>query len=234
MIIKNKVTIEDVRLDRIPDFDDRSRQFPIKAIAKETDKVFQAWRCSKWLDQGQEGACVGFGITHELVAKPSIVPRKGPAYARKNIYWEAQKIDPWNGGAYPGASPFYEGTSVLAGVKVAHKLGWFESYRWAFGIEDLIQGILTEGPAVIGVSWFSGMHNIDRNKYIHANGRVVGGHCILCNSVHTKKKRFNLHNSWGKRWGNRGDAYISFSDMDKLLRMNGEAVFFIGRKTKLT
>jgi hypothetical protein len=62
------------------------------------------------LDQGKEGACVGFAWSHELAAYPVRV-EVDDEFARSKIYAEAQKIDEWPGEAY-------HGTSVLAGAKV--------------------------------------------------------------------------------------------------------------------
>jgi len=180
------------------------------------------------------GNCVGFGICHELSAKPVEVQGLTNRYAREKIYWEAQKIDNMPGGAYPGAERFYEGTSVLAGVKIAHALGYFDSYRWAFSLEDLQLGIGYNGPAVLGLPWFEGMINTDKKGYIHPTGKKIGGHCILSNAVDIVKDRFTLHNSWGKAWGINGTCYISFEDMKKLLDLRGEAVFFERRHIEKT
>lgn len=38
-------------------------------------------------------------------------------------YWEMQRRDYWQGGAYPGASPHYEGTSADAGGQVMRLFG---------------------------------------------------------------------------------------------------------------
>jgi hypothetical protein len=221
-----------VKMDRIQEFDDRSRNFPIRQLIGASTPRSYTWRCNAQLDQGAEGSCVGFGVTHELIARPAEVKGLDEKYAKEQIYWEAQKNDPWDGGSYPGATPFYEGTSVLAGVKQAHKLGWMESYHWAFGIEDLKMGVGYHGPAVIGINWYSGMFIPDSNGFIHASGYVAGGHCILVNSVNIKKQRFTLHNSWGANWGIKGECYISFDDMNLLLKDRGEAVFFLKRHNK--
>lgn len=223
----------DIRLDRVEQFDSRSRSYPLCSATDRLEKPLRSytWRCHPRLDQGHEGSCVGHAIAHELAARPSEVPMSHQ-YARETIYWDAQRIDPWPGGAYPGAAPFYEGTSVLAGVKVAHKLGWFDSYRWAFGLRDLQLGVGYNGPAVLGLPWYEGMFWPDHNGYIHPEGRKVGGHAILCNAINVKEGRFTLHNSWSGAWGMNGECFITFADMDRLLRERGEAVFMIKRHRK--
>jgi len=231
--LKNNVTTKDRRLDRVIKFDEKSRAYPIRTLVAGKTPRSYTWRCLKQLDQGADGACVGFGITHELISRPAEAAGLDDRYAKQNIYWEAQKIDEWAGGSYPGARPFYEGTSVIAGIKVAQRLGWFESYRWSFSLDDLILGVGYNGPAVLGLYWLEGMMDTDSKGFIHATGDELGGHCILCRGVNVKKQYFLLRNSWGSSWGLNGDCKISFSDMGKLLNMDGEAAFFISRHTKL-
>lgn len=217
---------------RLKQFDERSRAYGVTVGLETKQPRSYTWRCYEQLDQGADGACVGFGVTHELVARPAEVQGLTDSYAKEQIYWEAQKIDPWDGGAYPGAYPFYEGTSVLAGAKVAKRLGWIEEYRWAFGLEQLKLGVGYNGPAVIGVPWYEGMFYPDANGFIHPTGQVAGGHCVLVNAISVTKKRFTIHNSWGAGWGMNGECYISFDDMGKLLSEWGEAVFFLHRHNK--
>lgn len=226
--------VTDARLARIVQFDERSREFPIRSKVGKTKKPRSyTWRCSAYLDQGTEGACVGFAMTHELVARPAVVKNLDGLFAREQVYWEAQKIDPWNGGSYPGATPRYEGTSVLAGIKVLKRLGYIEEYRWAFGLEDLVMAVGYCGPAVLGLPWYEGMFKTWPCGHVHVQGQVAGGHAILCKGVSVKDKTFTLHNSWGKNWGSGGDAKISWSDMDKLLHQQGEAVIPVVRRRSL-
>jgi len=225
-MLRDGSTVKDKRLDRIQEFDIRSRNY---SIAKPERKKYRSytWRCTTCLDQGKEGSCVGHGIAHELLARPVEVKNITHTYAKENIYWEAQRKDQWKGGSYPGANPVYEGTSVLSGVKVAQSLGWFEEYRWAFSFEELILGVGYNSPAVLGLKWYEGMGNTDKKGYITPTGKCVGGHCILCNAVDIKNERLTLHNSWGKNWGINGECYITFLDIIELLKNDGEAVFFI-------
>ena len=226
---KDGTVVSDVKLDRIKRFDERSRDYPIRQLVGDKQPRSYTWRCHQTLDQGPDGACVGFGVAHELIARPAEVQGLTEKFAKEDIYWEAQKIDPWDGGSYPGARPFYEGSSILAGVKVAKKLGWIEEYRWAFGLRDLMLGVGYNGPALIGINWYQDMMRPDANNFIHATGRSYGGHCILVNAINVKKGYFTLHNSWGSSWGDGGECYITFEDMDILLKDRGEAVFFLHR-----
>lgn len=216
---------QDRRLDRLVHYDARSRDYPIRELLDRrqiTAPRSYTWACQTVLDQGAEGACVGYGCTHELIARPKTVV-KDATFAREDIYWEAQRRDPWPGGAYPGAEPQYEGTAVLFGVQMLHDLGYVSEYRWAFGLQDLALAVGWRGPAILGVPWFEGMFDVDSTGFINVRGEKAGGHCILVNGVDAARRSFTLTNSWGTGWGRAGRCRISWSDMEKLLHDNGEA-----------
>jgi hypothetical protein len=193
-----------------------------------------------WLDQLQDGACVWFGIGHELAAKPRPVTGLSFEYCREG-YWESQQEDEWPGGAYAGASPRYEGTSVLAGMKVAQRRGFYSNYYWGLTLEQVVIGVGFAGPGVAGVNWHDGMDEVDENGFIHATGAVRGGHAIAVigvrivwkegsartsfGDVDLERSYFLLHNSWGRSWGVDGRAKISLADFDRLLQAQGEVAF---------
>lgn len=240
--LRDGTQVADPRLTRIVQFDPRSLNFPISAaIADGATPRSYTWQCKAHLDQGKDGACAGFTGAHELIARPKVVTATATGvpidakFAKERIYWEAQKIDQWAGGSYPGASPFYEGTSVLAVIKVLHKLGYIGEYRWCVGsskttaLEDLVLAIGHLGPALLGVPWYEGMLEPWPCKHIHVTGQVVGGHAILCKGVNVRQRLFTLHNSWGAAWGNGGDCFISWKEMDRLLHEQGEACIPLSR-----
>lgn len=228
-ILRNGTIIKDRRLDRLPSFDERSRNYPIRKLVEGLEPKTVLWGCDNTLDQGGDGACVGFGCTHELIAEPVPVLDLDNKYAKETIYWGAQKNDEWPGGSYPGAVPFYEGTSVLAGLQITQSLGWWDAYYWGFNIDDLILG-LQQGPAILGLTWKSDMMDIDSDGYIFFSGEVEGGHCILCRGWNNELTRFTLRQSWGS-WGvgGTGDCYISRDEMEKAMNDQGEMAFPVGR-----
>lgn len=225
--------VKDKRLARIYQYDPRNKKFLIKRLIKATEPRSYTWRCNLMLDQGNDGSCVGCGITAELAARPAEVQKLNYRFAKEKIYWEAQRNDEWSGGSYPGAKPFYEGTSVLAGVKVAHSLGYFKGYYWADTFKALQMGMAYHGPAVIGINWYEGMFNMQEDGFIYPTGSIAGGHCCLLTQINMKEEYFTLHNSWGDGWADMGAAKISFKTMRRLLAEEGEAVFFVNRKSKL-
>lgn len=253
MTLKGGFVSTDRRLDRLPEFDERSRGFAISATVAEVaaNRVRSyTWNVPAWLDQGQEGRCVEFAICHELLARPVMVdPLKiADILQHLSIYHPAQHDDYWDGCYLGPRCPIapsanqYEGTSVLAGMKQAKALGFFEEYRWAFGVQELASAIGYHGPAVIGVNWHPGMFRTDANGFIHPTGAVAGGHAILVRGIKCVYKTrsllrrrgrsfddldldrsyFILRNSWGRGWGIEGDCKISVRNMQTLLAARGE------------
>lgn len=105
------------KLDWRPRFDQRSKAYGIGAIvdSSKTKDTSVLWPEGIVLDQGAEGACVGFGWAGDVLAEPvspkiQPTPEKGNADAI-SYYKRAQKIDEW-----PGED--YEGTSVLAAQRL--------------------------------------------------------------------------------------------------------------------
>lgn len=224
------------KLDRLIEFDERSRNYPATLGLEDYPFRSYTWSCDVYNDQGSEGACVGFAWTHELAARPKII-RRDSSFAL-NVYRRAQVIDEW-----PGEE--YDGTSVLAGIKAVQEilntsgLPLIQEYRWAFGIRDVCKVIGYRGPLVLGINWYYDMYRPDANYFIRPTGELVGGHAILANgvkivkldsslpamweNVDLDKSRVRLHNSWGTNYGLNGDAFITVRDLDTLLKEFGEA-----------
>jgi len=215
---------EDPRLDRVPQFDERSRQYPIRTLPGEGLPLRSfGWRCPTWLDQGQEGACVGFSWSHELAAFPVAVDNVDDGFAH-GVYKEAQTLDEW-----PGED--YEGTSVLGGAKAVSGRGYMDEYRWAFGVEDALRAIGYHGLVVIGIPWYESMFRPRPSGLVEVEPGGGGGHAILVRGVSLKARLkgeqgsmpvVRLRNSWGRSWGVDGDCYVRVEDFERLLNDHGE------------
>lgn len=213
-----------------PRFDEKSREYPIRGLMRVTPKrKTKLWVVGPILDQGQEGACVGFGWTAKILSEPfwfnlKKLPKGIPTEPQPfafDTYNQAKKID-----EYPGED--YEGTSVLAGAKVMQNYGIVKSYSWAFSIDEMIDGLIKKGPVVLGINWYDGMYDAP-NGVLSVSGKIVGGHCITAVGFRVASPTFGgedsiiLQNSWGPDWGLNGLAEIRVSDMAKLLADSGEA-----------
>lgn len=238
---------EDRVLDRLPSFDPRSRSFNVREVLDIPYARSYTWGCGVNLDQGPDGACVGFAWAQEAAAKP--VPIGTDYSTAMALYKAAQKIDEW-----PGEG--YSGTSVLAGAKVAQQYGWLVEYRWAFTAPDRLSAISRKGPAVLGVNWYDGLFYPDAEGNVLVTGQVAGGHAILARAVRLvwqpgtlsaqkrskdwytfldrKASKVLLHNSWGPGWGGTdkgpGTAWISVEDFDRLMGEQGECCIPVIRK----
>lgn len=208
------------RLDRLVEFDNRSRDYPIARLLTSDTPRSYTWRCDTWLDQGREGACVGFAWAHEAAA----VPVKHPVLTQtaQAIYYEARRLDQW-----PGEN--YDGTSVIAGAKATQARGYLKEYRWAFGLNELLVAVSRHGPAVLGVNWYDDMWDTDTAGFLHVGGRIAGGHAILMTGVNVRLRTVTLHNSWGRDWGVNGKAMLSWDDLARLLAEDGEACIPVRR-----
>lgn len=202
--------------DRRVSYDDRSLGYPVRALVEDKPLRGYTWGCPVRLDQGYEGACVGFAWAHELAARPKVHGLVSALEAQQLYRW-AQLNDEW------ADTPPEEGTSVLAGAKAAQKYGYLGEYRWCMNLRDLQLTVGYLGPVVIGTWWYEGMMEPDSTGYIHKRGDALGGHAILCNGYSVTKRRFTLTNSWGSAWGPLGGiCYVSEADMEELLMDQGE------------
>lgn len=229
----------DRTLDWIPRFDERSRDFPVRGLTAGRTRPKAVWWGSpkERIDQGSEGACVGFAWTNELLALPVSVklPQEANAFAR-NLYKSAQKIDEWEG-------ENYSGTSVLAGAKVAKLGGYITGYRWAFSIDEVLDALAFMGPVVLGVPWYESMYGTLPGGLVEVGGNLVGGHAILATGFGRRsfpggtgawrprvaEDVIRWRNSWGPSYGVKGDGFIRVTDLERLLKAGGEACVPLGR-----
>lgn len=202
----------------VPDPKDKNFLMQTVLPAKASVRTSRYWSASGWWgNQEQTSECVAYSWTHWVEDGPVTQTGKAPIVIPNEIYREAQKVDQWQGEAY-------DGTSVRAGAKVLQTRGFIKEYTWAWDVDTVIQAILEKGPVVVGTLWTYDMFFPDVDTaIITPTGNSAGGHAYLINGVNTKKKLFRIKNSWGRAWGNKGHAYISFDDMDKLIKNQGEA-----------
>lgn len=202
--------------DRLESLGVPTESWHIRTLGLSEVPKSYTWSVGEHLDQGQDGACVGFGFTHLEIARPK--PHNGLTYDdAMALYHRAQQLD-----EYPGEN--YSGTSVNAGGLASRERGWLMQFRWATSVDDIVSAIGHHGPVVMGTNWYANMMDIDSKGFIHPTGTLEGGHCYLLKGVSVQKRRFTLHQSWGTSWGLKGDCYISWDDLGILLSNGGEAV----------
>jgi hypothetical protein len=210
--------LETPLLGRVYIPDERDKKYLIENKLYLSTPTFKSkyWDAEEWWgNQGNTPQCVGYSWAHWIEDGPikhgGIAPIVNPTL----IYREAQKLDEWYG-------ENYDGTSVRGGAKYLKNTGKISSYLWTYDLNVLINTLLTRGPVVVGTNWYYGMFFPNRNGLIKVSGRIAGGHAYVLNGVDTKTKLFRIKNSWGRSWGKNGFAFISFSDMQRLIKENGE------------
>lgn len=212
------------KFDRVPSVDSRNSQYPVSLLWTRGDScatitqapplITKKWDDYAYLDQGNEGACVGFGTSGELAALPESVPNVDNNFAF-DIYNAAKEVDEW-----PGTD--YDGTSVLAGAKVAKSRGYYSSYLWATNEADVATTVSNYGPVIVGFNWHEDMMDTDSNGFVHATGDVVGGHCVVIIGINVEEGYYTFRNSWGKYWGINGEGKISRKDFAGLMADDGD------------
>jgi hypothetical protein len=220
----------DPRLDRLPHFDDRSRDWQIREVLARTvvpDRRSLAgrfWTPGPTLDQGEEGQCVSEAIHDARNGSPNRTrPTVELFEERRRVYHELQHLDPW-AGCYLGArcpiapdpANAYGGTSVLTGAQYGRRQGWWREFRWIGAgsdrlEDDLIDTLRTVGGIVFGIPWLEGMYETSPDGLVLAEGPEVGGHAIhgwewaprQRMPRHWKGTRPGVwwHNSWGPSYG---------------------------------
>lgn len=198
--------------DYYPRLDPRNNQYLVRDAPRAATPNWERsvwWTGGAVLDQGREGACVGFGCSGEYGASP--VRGKISDELGMTIYRRAKEIDEWEG-------VDYDGTSVRAGMLVGREHGWWPGFRWGKNVAEILQGLQNWGPVVVGVEWREGMYDTDENGLVEVSGDVVGGHCLVITGYSRnyggKGRRFRWRNSWNLGYGKRGNGYISPDDLD--------------------
>jgi hypothetical protein len=200
--------------------DPRSRSFAARDEVARTARFKRVWTSRREgpLDQGREGACVGYSCAGELAAKPAAFAVTDQTALK--IYAAARDFDASEGRHYP------DGATVIAGLQVCRRANYFSKFLWCFGIDDTINWIVRRGPVILGINWYDGMYDPDSRGLLKVGGQIVGGHAIMCNGFWPAHPQFGdvlvLTNSWGKSWGLNGRAYLPIEDAVRLLSEDGE------------
>ncbi|MBA3727577.1 MAG: hypothetical protein H0W86_14385 [Armatimonadetes bacterium] len=208
-------------------YDPRDRAH--KLTPEKTATTRKMWLAPPVLDQGATSSCVGHSLRSWLSAGP--ICNKGGPDAFK-LYELAQQSDEWE-----GQEPDYEGSSVRGGMKALQALGLVSAYKWAFTLEDVVNQLLTASPMAVGTDWHYSMFQPDRWNYIWTGGGNAGGHAWLLTGADKLKKNpdgsqgaVRAQNSWGTGFADKGRFWVSFGELEKLIKADGEAAVAVETK----
>lgn len=209
-------------MGRLYQHDRRNLNHILPKVDVPADVRKRFWWGGEVLDQGDTPQCVGYAGWGWLYGGPvTNVPDFTPA----DLYHWAQAADEWEGEGY-------DGTSTLGLMKALKTKGYINEYKWAKDAETLVAWILMKGPVLVGTNWFKDMFTpAEPGGFLHPTGENSGGHEWRIVGADRDKPclgggtgAVRMINSWGTAWGEQGRAWVSFADLDKLIKDNGEAV----------
>lgn len=205
--------------------DPLSRGYPAAGVLFAVDAPLRTktWlRPSAW-NQGNTSQCVLYTVKGLCCTRPfaQVPPALKDRVKIDPAAWypEAQDVDEW-----PGRD--YDGTSVLAGMKIAVRHGYVRVYRWCFGLDDVLRTLSHHGPVAAGLQWHDSMFSTDPNGVLKVDrgSPIAGGHAIELIGIDVTRKQVVGVNSWGRLWGSNGRFKLSWDDLGWLLKQDGEAV----------
>lgn len=167
-------------------------------VALKPDGVYDWLGWHRWFDQGQEGACVGFGVARMM----TLLNRK-----RYNPWWvwdQAKLRDYWED-TNPGDQ---NGTSVDGALNVISDLGLV---RWRKDQQDLSPAVRDSLPPNedAGISAYRWAHNVEydvRNTLLSPSNDRREAVCVL--------------NSWGTSYPHK--VWMPYSLLQRLIDADGE------------
>jgi hypothetical protein len=219
--------------------DFRDRMFETTLVEVPTHIPLASYRRHKVpvLDQGEEGACTGFGlatVANYLLKRRKVVPDQAPVSPRM-LYEMARRYDEWPGEGYSGSSArgamkgwqkhgvcreddwkYQAAAGDAAGLTQARTA---EALRRPLGAylrvnhKDLVA--MHSALAEVGVLYATatvhqGWDTLDRHGGIVWPAPLSGGHAFAI--VAYDSEGFWIQNSWGEGWGRGGFARISYDD----------------------
>jgi hypothetical protein len=187
------------------------------------------------LDQNGIGACVGFAAAQWLNCRKGFVARK--RYNYNSLHWlkTAYTTDSVGRRLYRMATqaddfswtwpPSDNGSSGLGVAKALKAIGAIDRYDWTFSFAGFLAALQVQ-PVLVGTAWTSTMFDPDNNGIIRSHNIIDsdGGHEYLARGINWPRQLIRIRNSWSSQWGLNGDAYIPFTDMEKLLAAQGDCV----------
>ncbi len=214
-----------------PDLRDRYYEPALISLAPELDHS----NPEMVLDQGQEGACTGFGLAAVINLLKHRRDEQVTVSARM-LYEMARKHDEWPGEDYAGSScrgaikgwknmgvcsekiwPYSTsnpGKLTIAKAREARSTILGAYYRLRANLNDYHTALNETGAiyvsATVHSGWNSPRRSGDKFAIIDQSTELTGGHAFAI--VGYNELGFIVQNSWGGNWGTGGFAIWTYED----------------------
>lgn len=113
--------------------------------------------------------------------------------------------------------------SIRSVAKVLRKHELIDEYFWAKSADEIWSYIVSRGTVVFVCKWFKGMSNLDQYNFATPTGKYLEDRAFLIYGTDASKKAFICRNCFGEAWGDKGDFYIYFEDIEKLFNFGAQA-----------
>lgn len=178
------------------------------------------WKTGVALRQDWD-ACVAFAWVGLLMA----APKGDHAATARQGYDLAFRI---NIAALNIANEGYAAAEL--GAVWAERQGLIDGHASATDLDDLRRVVTEVGPVVFSCDWFfPSMGGTRRDGSIGVNVRQNPmGHCAFVYGYDpvrrvagVRQPAFKVRSSWGRSWGRKGSCWITATDLDRLILLEG-------------
>lgn len=212
---------------------------PMSTAAK---RDWRNYKGVNWLgrvmNQGNCGSCVAFSSVATLEAQTSITagaPWLHPSFSPQELFscgggvckagWmpeDAANFLQMNGIVDEACMPYTSGSTSLdapcsercqdSEVR-ATRISGYNTPTSNGGSIDAVKNALNKGPLVTTLEVYTDFLAYAGGIYEHVSGRSMGGHAVSLVGYDEAKRAWLIRNSWGKEWGEKGFAWISWDDV---------------------
>lgn len=246
-------TVKDIRLAAIARQAEYRKTPSIKKHLPVKSPVSRLWHLDMGIPQGflqkdgiwrWEGTCVLATALEVVRAEPILTTQVSTPdglfdltyeWGKRELYYWAQAIDPYDGAAWPPAGgKFAEGTDMISMAKMLKRWDLIGDFKRVTDFDQLLRWLSHGGPAFVGIPWFEPMYEPDEKGICRIVGVKVGYHAITYLGLDMEKKTIPFQNHWHRpgieKWGIEidgveGRANLKFSSAANFIERNNTEVY---------
>lgn len=216
------------------------RDLPMRTVLPRLtapDRVDYSDRMSPVRDQGPEGTCVAFAAAVGVKEYQELDEhRKLIEFSPRYLYHHCKLIDgiPGQEGTYPRVAmkvlarrgvcleecwpyrPYQTDSACPEADRQAHPFR-IKTYARLFGLEEMEQSLVVNGPFLAGVEVFPEWFEDRRGDIPLPRPGVssLGGHAVCVVGYCHAERYYKFKNSWSENWGDDGYGYLSYEYMER-------------------